>query len=83
MHAPTLTQKEFRRLKGRLTRRENAVKKADNDTDRLQAAKDLVREVDYAMGIFEEKGYPDDWYRWQVASDDVSFILHAGGRARV
>lgn len=58
----TLTQQEFRRLKTRLTR---AVNSKDNDK--------IIHETTAALAIFEEKGYPDDWMRWQRAKEDAEF----------
>lgn len=56
----TLDQKEFTRLKGRLTRVEN---KGDS-------AK-IIAECDYAFKIFDEKGYPDSWHHWNIAREDA------------
>ena len=56
----TLTQAEYRRLKTRLTR---AINKADPDK--------IIAEVDYAEAIFDDKGYPDLWYRWKRAREDA------------
>jgi len=56
----TLTQAEYKRLKTRLTRAHNS-----GDPDKV------IAEVDYAMGIFEEKGYPDAWSRWEGAKRDA------------
>ena len=79
---PTLTQREYRRLKSRLTRCQNRLKKAASDTARLEAALALVKEVDYAMEIFHEQGYPDFWNNWERAKDDVQFLIHREGRIR-
>jgi|JI9StandDraft_1071089.scaffolds.fasta_scaffold493384_2 hypothetical protein len=58
----TLTQKEYVRLKGRLTK---AINSKDEDK--------IIAECDYAVGIFEKRGYPDDWARWKRAKDDALF----------
>ncbi len=60
----TLDQKEFRNLKSRLTR-------AKNSGD---PAKILV-ECNRAFAIFEEKGFPDAWHRWNIALDDARHAL--------
>lgn len=60
--AYTLTQKEFVNLKSRLTR---VVNGKDNDK--------IIAEVDRALAIFEEKGYPDSWSNWERAKDDATF----------
>jgi len=64
MGTPTLTQKEYRRLKGRLTRVIN-----QKDTEKI------ITEVDYAEKIFEEKGFPDFWNRWERARADARYDL--------
>lgn len=58
----TLTQKEFVRLKSKLTR-------AVNSKD----PKKIIATVDAAMRIFEEKGYPDSWHRWEAAKRDAQW----------
>lgn len=54
----TLTPKEYARLKSNLTRAKGDVAKT------LKACRE-------AHAIFEEKGYPDDWARWQRAWEDL------------
>ena len=56
----TLTQAEYSRLKTKLTR---AINSKDNAR--------IIRTVDEAESIFEEKGYPDLWYRWIRAREDA------------
>jgi hypothetical protein len=56
----TLTQAEFKRLKTKLTR---AINSKDN-------AK-IIKTCDEALAIFDEKGSPDDWSRWQRAKEDA------------
>ena len=51
-----LTKSDYTNLKSRLTR-------AINSKDH----KRIVDECDRALAIFDEKGYPDDWSRWQRA----------------
>lgn len=58
----TLTPKEYKGFKARLT---IAIKSGD-------AAK-IQAEVRRAMAAFEQKGYPDDWSRWERAADDATF----------
>ena len=82
MSAYTLSQAEYKRLKSRLTRVENTLRKAANEvradkfnkdkqTAALKAADAVLKEADYALGVFQEKGYPDDWHRWERAQDDA------------
>lgn len=85
-----LTQAEYRRLKTRLTRRQNAFNKAraavQSWTDPREphasareamrtAAVELEREARYGINYFAEHGSPDDWARWDVASGDASYML--------
>lgn len=56
----TLTQAEFRKLKSKLTR---AINSKDHDK--------IIATVDEAMSIFDDKGYPDDWNRWNRAKEDA------------
>lgn len=58
----TLTQQEYSNLKSRLTR---AISSKDHNR--------IVQECDRAFAIFDEKGYPDDWSRWQRVKEDASF----------
>lgn len=58
----TLTQKEYRNLKSRLTR---VINKKDPEK--------IIAECQYAINLFAERGYPDDWARWQRALDDAMF----------
>lgn len=75
----TLTQQEFTRLKRRLTYRKNRLAKAEDlETIKKEVAQ-LTKEVDYAMAIFEEKGYPDNWHAWERAKEDAKFA-HLGAR---
>jgi len=62
MSTYTLTQKEYSALKGRLTRAKNS-----------KDPRKIISEVDYAIGIFEAKGYPDAWMNWQRAKEDAEF----------
>ena len=82
MSSYTLTQAEFVRLKRRLTTRTNKLQKAytehchkRHDAERRKAvvkeAEAVVKEVDYAMAIFDEKGAPDQWHNWERAKDDA------------
>jgi hypothetical protein len=65
----TLTQAEFRTLKSRLTRARNS-----GDPEKV------LNECAHAFAIFDEKGYPDDWHRWERASNDAQLEIY---RARV
>jgi len=60
----TLTQAEFSALKTKLTRAINS-----KDPQRI------CRTADAALAIFEEKGYPDAWHRWQVAKQDAEWAI--------
>lgn len=57
-----LTQREYCNLKRRLTRVLN-----ENSNEKI------VYECKRAFAIFESKGFPDDWSRWQRALDDAVF----------
>ncbi len=64
----TLTQAEFTALKSRLTRVVNAAKRTGDH----QA---VVDEAQRAQAVFAEKGWPDDWARWQRAEEDARLAL--------
>jgi hypothetical protein len=87
----TLTQEEFVRLKRRLTFRQNRLNRAkaaivDKSCSRESQAKvvfeadQIVKEVDYAMNIFQSEGHPDDWARWERAGDDAKLIIQLNAR---
>lgn len=69
MSYPTLTQQEYRNLKTRLTR-------ALNSGDHRR----VIAECDRALALFDEKGYPDDWHRWQIAHADATLRLEYATR---
>jgi hypothetical protein len=81
----SLTQADYKRLKTRLTYRSNRLSKAaSRDLNSITKkeretiayeAKQLVSEVAYATGIFEQKGYPDAWANWQRAKDDAESLI--------
>jgi hypothetical protein len=52
----------------------NSITKKERETIVCEA-KQLVSEVGYAMGIFEQKGYPDAWSNWQRAKEDAESII--------
>jgi len=60
----TLTQREYTNIKSALTKAIN--------TKRPQ---NIIAECDRALAIFEDRGYPDDWSRWERAKEDASFQL--------
>ena len=60
----TLTQKEYSKLKSRLTR-------AINTKDPYK----IIKEVNHAEAIFEEKGFPDYWMNWMRAREDAQLQL--------
>ncbi len=73
-----LTQKEYSGLKSRLTRRENALKKArdgENFSAVEKAAKEVIAEVSYANSVFEQKGWPDQWSNWTCAKEDAEMVM--------
>jgi len=82
----TLTQAEFKRLKTRLTTKQNKLAaalqaqqgKTETRASReavCAAAKQVMAEADYANAIFAAKGAPDDWARWERAKDDATFAF--------
>lgn len=89
-----LTQAEYKRLKTRLTFRENRLKKAqqkvrearmdpptrENRDLLIAEANQLLNEATYAIAIFEAKGFPDAWSRWERARGDADAqIRRLGG----
>jgi hypothetical protein len=81
-----ISQAEYRRLKSRLTRRENAYSKARAakvatpnspalTAEVVKAARELRAEAYYGLDIFEDQGYPDAWHRWQRAHADAVIAL--------
>jgi hypothetical protein len=81
-----LNQKEYVRLKSRLTRCLNRTSKAQAALrgkdhvvslreDLLKEAKAQKKEADAALRSFETNGFPDQWNNWQRASDDAAFII--------
>jgi len=59
MNEYKLTKSELTTLKSRLTRAINSGNSAK-----------VLSEVENAYEIFEEKGWPDDWSRWEIAKED-------------
>lgn len=55
-----LSQKELTTLRRRLTA-------AVNSKDQQK----IVSTCDAAMRVFEQKGFPDDWSRWERAKQDA------------
>jgi len=79
---PELTQAEYQRLSGRLTRLENKVRKLDKHglvmdegDPRIPVLHAIIAEVKYAQEIFTHKGWPDAWSRWSRADVDARFLL--------
>ena len=64
---PTLTQQEFRSLKTKLTRAINS-----KDPQRV------LKTTSEALAIFDEKGHPDSWIRWQRAKEDAECQIRRG-----
>lgn len=62
MSGYTLSQKEYVVLKSRLTRAINS-----------KNYQKIISECQRAFAIFDEKGYPDNWSRWERAKADASF----------
>ncbi len=63
----SLTQAEYKKLKTALTRAINS-----KDPDKI------IKTVNHAEAIFEEKGFPDAWARWKVAKEDAEFAKMRG-----
>jgi hypothetical protein len=90
MSTYTLTQSEFTSLKRRLTQAQvklkNATASGYQSHEAIEEAADkLIAEADRAFRIFEEKGYPDDWARWERAKDDarVAKLMKTGRGGRL
>lgn len=67
----TLTPAEYANLKNKLAQ---AVRAKDHDRV-IEAARE-------ATAIFEEKGYPDDWTRWQRAREDAELAKHMAAKPK-
>ena len=65
-----LSQREYSRLKSRLTRAKNALARSPQEHKATQAAK-VVAEVDYALTVFDARGYPDQWHDWERSKEDA------------
>lgn len=55
-----IAQRDFVRLKGRLTRAKNSGDKSK-----------VMDEVRYAVSIFNADGWPDNWPMWRIAVEDA------------
>jgi len=67
-----MDQATYRRLKTRLTRAENAHRKAQA----AETAIALRAEARHGMAAFDFDGsWPDDWSRWERANNDAEFFL--------
>ena len=87
----TLDQATYRRLKTRLTTKQNKLKKETaaatygnlraevQRADVVNAARAVVAEVDAALAVFEESGYPDSWASWERAKSDAELQLMIRG----
>jgi hypothetical protein len=64
-----LTQKEYRSLKTKLA-------KALNE----KSSEKIIVECRRAFSVFEQKGFPDDWSRWQRAMDDAVFAQNLSSK---
>ena len=60
----TLSKKELTNLKRARTRAEKT-----GDPEKI------IAEVNRAFGIFDEKGWPDNWSDWQRAKNDAEMKL--------
>jgi hypothetical protein len=56
----TLTKRELTALRAKLTR----AQRSGDPTKVIQVCKD-------AFKVFEDKGYPDCWHRWNIARHDA------------
>lgn len=63
-----ISNREYRRLKSRLTRAQNRARTLG--TPEAYAA--VIEECGYAYAIFDQYVWPDDWARWQSASRDAA-----------
>lgn len=82
MSNDTLTQAEYSRLKSRLTFRQNKLKAAKKSGDTAgvkHSARQVISEVHYAFGIFQSKGYPDQWANWERAKEDAELAERLSG----
>lgn len=81
-----LDQKEYVRLKSRLTRCLNRYNNAntaylgkEHDTQLrdtlLKETKALKKEASESLKAFETKGFPDQWHNWQRAAEDAEFTI--------
>lgn len=77
-------QKQYRRLKARLTVKRNLLqeaqqsgngKSADKTDAIITHARNLLTAVKEAESLFESSGYPDDWNRWEIAQSDAESQL--------
>lgn len=75
-----LSQREYVRLKGRLTRRLNTARRLDS----VAGWRGVLDEVEYAERIFGDQGWPDNWPRWsnQARWDAEGAIKQCQLRAR-
>lgn len=75
-----ITQSEYRNLKSRRTRAHNKLKKAVEPGERVAAAEALAKECDHALGVFEDKGWPDDWALWERTKSDAELVVRFKGK---
>ena len=73
-----ITQAEYSNLKRRLTTAQNKVKNAPEGDKKKAAAQAVVAEAERAEGIFNTKGHPDDWSRWERAKEDAQMVIRFG-----
>ena len=59
-----LTQREYVRLKSRMTRAKNSGNPHK-----------VIAEAEYAVNIFNAHGWPDSWPTWRNALEDASWKL--------
>lgn len=76
-------QKQYTRLKTRLTTKINKFNKAkagSDDAEIVKAGKALQVETSEALSTFADSGYPDDWHRWERAKEDAQYFIsrHSG-----
>lgn len=64
MSGYTLTKRELTAARSRLTRVINA-----------GDPRKIIGECKRASALFEEKGFPDCWSRWERAQDDAGFAI--------
>lgn len=71
-----MTKERYRRDKTRLSRAIGRLNRAEGVQDRRREAQRVIGLVDETLRAWdaEDLAWPDDWSRWQRASDDAALI---------